>query len=78
MRIEGQVTYLNFCQPLAPSTLAASYSSFGMASRPAIRIRVQNGSAFQMCTSIAIAIASVGSVSQFGPSMPVTSGTTAS
>src|SRR6185503_20475318 len=30
---------------------------------------VQNGSAFQMCTSMAIAMASCGSVSQFGPSI---------
>src|SRR3954468_17127046 len=68
VRIEGHVTYLNFCQPVAPSTLAASYCSRGMASRPATRISVQNGSAFQMCTIIAIAIASGGLVSQFGPS----------
>src|SRR5260221_8407371 len=67
VRIEGQVTYLNFCHALAPSTLAASYCSRGIARRPAIRISVQNGSAFQMCTSIAIESPSVGSLSQFGP-----------
>src|SRR5258708_3799362 len=71
VRIEGQVTYLNFCHALAPSTLAASYCSRGMASRPAIRISVQNGSAFQMCTSIAMDSPSVGSLSQLGPSCPV-------
>src|SRR3954465_8742365 len=71
MRIDGHVTYLNFCQPVAPSTLAASYCSRGMASRPAIRISVQNGSAFQMCTTIAMDSASVGLVSQFGPSWAV-------
>src|SRR6476469_2604782 len=68
VRIDGQVTNLNFCHAVAPSTLAASYCSFGMARRPATRINVQKGSAFQMCTSIAIAMASGGLVSQFGPS----------
>src|SRR4051812_19579941 len=67
--MEGQVTNLNFCQEVAPSTAAASYCSFGIASRPAMRISVQNGSACQMWTSIAMAIASVGLVSQFGPSI---------
>src|SRR5258708_35387973 len=71
VRMEGHVTYLNFCQPLAPSTLAASYCSLGIARRPAIRIRVQNGSAFQMCTSIAIESPSTGSLSQFGTSAPL-------
>ena len=42
-----------------------------MASRPVIRIRVQNGSDFQMCTRIAIDSATDGSFSQFGPSSPV-------
>ena len=42
-----------------------------MASRPAMRISVQNGSAFQMCTTIARDSASVGSFSQFGPSSKV-------
>src|SRR5437879_10581341 len=42
-----------------------------MASRPVIRIRVQNGSDFQMCTPIAMDSATVGSFSQFGPSSPV-------
>src|SRR5258705_10372025 len=65
VRMEGQVTYLNFCQPLAPSTLAASYCSFGMARRPAIRISVQNGSAVQICTSIAMESASGGRFTQF-------------
>src|SRR5712664_3913360 len=71
VRIDGHVTYLNFCHAVAPSTLAASYCSRGMARRPAIRISVQKGSAFQMCTSIAIPSASVGLLSQFGPSIPV-------
>src|SRR5260221_13587244 len=70
VRIDGQVTYLNFCHALAPSTLAASYCSLGIARLPAIRISVQNGSAFQMCTSIAMDRPSVGSLSQFGPSWP--------
>src|SRR4051812_38633234 len=39
-----------------------------MARRPATRISVQNGSDFQMCTSIAMPSASVGSLSQLGPS----------
>src|SRR5260370_35510578 len=42
-----------------------------MASRPEIRIRVQNGSDFQICTRIASDSASVGSLSQLGPSSPV-------
>ena len=52
MRIDGQVMKRNFCQRVAPSTEAASYCSAGIASRPAIRISVQNGSDFQMCISI--------------------------
>src|SRR5215213_2430080 len=62
---------LNFCQPVAPSTDAASYISFGIARRPATRIRVQNGSDFQMWTRIARPSAIFGSLSQFGPSAPV-------
>src|SRR5882757_11541801 len=69
--IDGQVMNLNFCQFVAPSTAAASYISLGIASRPAIRISVQNGSDFQMCTRIAIDSAIDGSLSQFGPSSPV-------
>ncbi len=42
-----------------------------MASRPVSRISVQNGSDFQMWTPIAIASATAGSFSQFGPSSPV-------
>src|SRR4030088_2510461 len=42
-----------------------------MASRPASRIRVQNGSDFQMCTTMESDSAKVGSFSQFGPSSPV-------
>jgi len=42
----------NFCHQLAPSTSAASNRSLGMASRPVSRIRVQNGSDFQMWTPI--------------------------
>src|SRR5687768_1001192 len=71
VRSEGQVTYLNFCQVEAPSTAAASYCSRGMASRPAIRISVQNGSDFQMCVSIARPRPICGSFSQFGPSIKV-------
>src|SRR6476660_3074712 len=61
----------NFCQLVAPSTDAASYCSLGIASRPAIRIRVQNGSDFHTCISIEKASASGGWFSQFGPSLPV-------
>src|SRR5450755_761224 len=68
---DGQVTKRNFCHQLAPSTSAASNRSCEIASRPVIRIRVQNGSDFQMCTRIAIDSASDGSLSQFGPSSPV-------
>src|SRR5205814_2404366 len=68
---EGQVMKRNFCQPVAPSTAAASYISPGIASRPATRISVQNGSDFQMCTTIARNSARVGCCSQFGPSAAV-------
>src|SRR5258706_9889377 len=71
VRIEGQVTYLNFCHTVAPSTLAASYCSFGIARRPEIRISVQKGSDFQMCVTIASARPMCGSFSQLGPSSPV-------
>src|SRR5512134_270627 len=71
VRIAGQVMKRNFCQRDAPSTLAASYCSDGIARRPAIRISVQNGSDFQMCISIEKLSASVGSLSQLGPSNPV-------
>src|SRR5437763_15011321 len=67
VRIDGQVTYLNFCHAEAPSTLAASYCSRGIARRPAIRISVQNGSDFQMCVSIASPSPMRGSLSQSGP-----------
>src|SRR3984885_4296532 len=69
--IDGQVIKRNFCHQLAPSTSAASNRSCEIASRPVIRISVQNGSDFQMCTPIAIESATVGSLSQFGPSSPV-------
>src|SRR3954447_4032108 len=62
---------LNFCQLVAPSTDAASYISAGIASRPAIRISVQNGSDFQMWTRIERVSAIAGLLSQFGPSAPV-------
>src|SRR6185295_9712446 len=71
VRIDGQVTYLNFCHAEAPSTLAASYCTFGIARRPEIRISVQNGSDFQMCVSIASDRPMCGSLSQFGPSSAV-------
>jgi len=70
-RIARQVMKRNFCQRVAPSTLAASYCSPGIASRPATRIKVQNGSDFHTCISIEKLSASVGSLSQFGPSNPV-------
>src|ERR1700730_6436648 len=69
--IDGQVMKRNFCHQLAPSTSAASNRSAEIASRPVIRIRVQNGSDFQMWTPIAIDSDTVGSLSQFGPSSPV-------
>src|SRR6266566_8103675 len=69
--IDGQVMKRNFCHQVAPSTSAASNRSCEIASRPVIRIRVQNGSDFQMCTMIAMVSATLGSLSQFGPSSPV-------
>src|SRR6201985_1184140 len=69
--IEGQVMERNFCHQPAPSTSAASNRSCEIANRPVIRISVQNGSDFQMWTPIAIASATEGSFSQFGPSSPV-------
>src|SRR3954470_14431440 len=61
----------NFCQLVAPSTDAASYCSPGIASRPATRISVQNGSDFHTCMIIEKDNASVGSFNQLGPSLPV-------
>src|SRR5512133_1549674 len=61
----------NFCQLVAPSTLAASYCSAGIARRPAMRISVQNGRDFHTCMIIENDSASVGSLSQLGPSAPV-------
>src|SRR4051795_6201271 len=61
----------NFCQRVAPSTDAASYCSPGIDRRPATRISVQNGSDFHTCMSIEKPRASVGSLSQLGPSAPV-------
>src|SRR5579863_1651645 len=69
--IDGQVMKRNFCHQLAPSTSAASNKSCEIASLPVIRISVQNGSDFQMCTPIAMESATAGSFSQFGPSSPV-------
>src|SRR5580704_18222526 len=58
--IDGQVMKRNFCHQLAPSTSAASNRSAEIASRPVIRINVQNGSDFQICTMIAMVSATVG------------------
>src|SRR5438477_5026622 len=69
--IDGHVMKRNFCHDVAPSTDAASYCSAGIASRPATRISVQNGSDFHTCISIEKLKASAGSLSQFGPSIPV-------
>src|ERR1700676_4078022 len=71
VRTEGQVMKRNFCHQLAPSTSAASNRTPGVANRPVIRISVQNGNDFQICTRIAIESAIIGSLSQFGPSSPV-------
>src|SRR6267142_2750283 len=70
-RSDGQVMKRNFCQRVAPSTDAASYCSPGIASRPATRIKVQKGSDFHTCISIENLSASVGLLSQLGPSRPV-------
>src|SRR5690348_8363884 len=39
----GKVTCQNDCQPLAPSTLAASSTSLGMACKPASRMIMMKG-----------------------------------
>src|SRR6218665_581085 len=67
----GQRRKRNFCHDEAPSTDAAPYCSEAIASRPATRIRAQNGSDFHTCTTIAKLSASAGSLSQFGRSAPV-------
>src|ERR1700693_2681493 len=69
--MDGKLMKRNFCRQLAPSTSAASNRSAEIASRPVIRINVQNGSDFQMCTPIAMVNPTVGSLSQFGQSSPV-------
>lgn len=71
VRMEGQVMNLNFCHELAPSTEAASYCSAGMAMRPANKIKVQKGRDFQTCMTMEKDNAKVGSLSQLGPSIPV-------
>ena len=71
MRIEGHVINLNFCQELAPSPEAASYCSAGMDMRPASKIKVQKGKDFQMCMTMEKDKARVVSLSQLGPSKPV-------
>ena len=71
VRIDGQVINRNFCHELAPSTDAASYCSAGMDMRPASKIKVQKGKDFQMCITMEKVNAKVVSLSQLGPSSPV-------
>ena len=66
----GNVMLLCICQKLAPSTLAASYSSSGMDCMPAsIRITAKP-TYFQLISNSSVQIAIFGSASQSGPLMP--------
>src|SRR4030081_2186613 len=60
VRTDGQVMKRNFCHQVAPSTAAASNRSPGIASRPVIRINVQNGRDFHIRLTLAIVIPPVG------------------
>ncbi len=59
---------MNRRSPVAPSTAAASYSSSGIAMRPASRITVQNGSHFQIYATVTEPIARPPWSSHGGPS----------
>ena len=67
-RNNGTVTYRNRCHPVAPSTDAASYSSFGMACRPASRMIISRPMPRHVVISMIEGNAHDGSVE---PSRPV-------
>ena len=60
----GNVMYLNFCQPLAPSTCAASMTSAGSEYSPAIYMTTAYPKSFQMVIIITAIRAVLGFISQ--------------
>src|SRR5919199_6819351 len=62
----GRLTYQNFFSPVAPSTDAASWTSFGIDAMPAMKITVANGRIRHEWTRMIEIFASVGSPTQFG------------
>ena len=62
----GRVTKKSFLSPVAPSTFAASSTSFGIDASPAIMITVAKGSSRQACTVVIAASALFGSPSHCG------------
>jgi len=62
----GRLTYQNFLRPVAPSTAAASCTSFGMDAIPAMKITVANGRIRHACTVMIDTFPSVGSPSHCG------------
>ena len=62
----GSVTNKSFFTPVAPSTFAASSTSFGIDASPAIMITVANGSSRQACTVVIAASALFGCPSHCG------------
>src|SRR5919201_6679950 len=62
----GRLTYQNFFSPVAPSTDAASCTSFGIEAIPARKITVANGRIRHECTVMIEIFASVVFPIQFG------------
>ena len=68
--IIGKVTSQNARQPLAPSTLAASFNSFGMACRPARIMIIMKGMKVQASITMMAALAIHGLPKNDGSSQP--------
>lgn len=66
----GIVTFLNFCQPPAPSSSAASYSEGGMPLRPASQMMTLPPTVDQRLMMTMEGSAHFGSKIQPGPAMP--------
>src|ERR1700752_1617352 len=66
----GKVTCQNDCQPLAPSTLAASSTSLGIACRPASRIIMMKGIETQASIALMLTRAIQGWAKNAGLSQP--------
>src|SRR5688572_28608881 len=69
-KTSGNVMVLSFFQVLAPSIVAASYKSFGMACNTPVVMANTNGKPSQVCIRISAVLVQNGSVSQALGSMP--------